>query len=312
MLGAVYETHVVKVHGSLLGAESYFFTPKVLAVKVAKANGVETARNKINKIIQNHQQIAPKPKPCSTDYSIDFKVRNPWQEILSTTSRKKRAVDAITVGGLRKKMKTESSEKITAPEHITSQALWDQGESKLQPLRNKIEFISSLDSNTHYKQYLRSLRHLKMKKMMLFKFASRMSDNHIGKMKTEIQSNEQLLTNFSFMDQTPRKNGEISREEKKKKKVEKEIHIYGPPPVKLGIKKGVSNNNNINNSKPVSNGKVSPAPDQPRSMPVIDLGLGESPTIKCEYPGRESVIALNIPMEEIVENNLVIDMKSEY
>ena len=46
-------------------------------------------------------------------------------------------------------------------------------------------------------------------------------------------------------------------------------------------------------------------------MPVLDLGLGDnSPTIKCEYPGRESVIALNIPVEEIVENNSVIDMKS--
>ena len=44
-------------------------------------------------------------------------------------------------------------------------------------------------------------------------------------------------------------------------------------------------------------------------MPVIDLG--ENLTIKSEYPARESVIALNIPMEDIVEKNLIIDIKSE-
>ena len=53
--------------------------------------------------------------------------------------------------------------------------------------------------------------------------------------------------------------------------------------------------------------KPSPPKPQMRSMPVLDLG--ETPTIKCEYPGRESVIALNIPMEDIVDNNLVIDVK---
>ena len=55
--------------------------------------------------------------------------------------------------------------------------------------------------------------------------------------------------------------------------------------------------------------KPSPPKPQMRSMPVLDLGE-DTPTIKCEYPGRESVIALNIPMEDIVDNNLVIDVKS--
>ena len=291
MLGAVYEAHVVKDHASLLEAESYFFTPKVLAVKAV--SGVETLKNKINKMIMNQQ--APQP---SQPYSIDFKVENPWQEILSSTSRRKRSVDAITVGSLRKKMKADSPQNIVHINSFISETLWDQGaKSKLQPMRNKIEFISTLDSNTHYKQYLRSLRHLKMKKMMLFKFAARMTDLQIGKLRAEIKSNEQLLAQFSIINQTPRIYEKTLREDGKKRKEEKTLHIY---PF------------NINNNKCASPGKPSPAKEKPLSMPVIDLGLGDSPTIKCENPGRESVIALNIPVEEIVENNLVIDMKSEY
>ena len=290
MLGSVYEVHVIREHSLLLRADSYLLTPKVLTIK--KLNGAVTIiQKRINKKIMNQQ-------PSNKSDSIDFKVENQWKEILSATNRKKRSVDAVTVGNLRKKMKTDSLQSI-GQEHASIPPILSQhgSGSKFQTLRKKIEFISTLDSNMYYKRYLRSLRHLKMKKTLLSKYASRMTDLQIGKLRAEIKSNEQLLAQFSIINQTPRIYEKTLREDGKERKEEKTLHIY---PF------------NINNNKCASPGKPSPAKEKPLSMPVIDLGLGDSPTIKCENPGRESVIALNIPVEEIVENNLVIDMKSEY
>ena len=290
MSGSVYELHVLREHSLLLMAERYQFTPRVLAVK--KVNGAETIQSKISKIIMNQHQ-----QPSNQSYSIDFNVENPWHEILSTTNRRKRSVDAVTVGSLRKKMKTESSPNIGQEHSSIPQMLWQHGDgSKFQTLRKKIEFISTLDSNTYYKKYLRSLRHLKMKKTLLLKYASRMTDIQIGKVKGEIRNNEQRLSELSFMDKTPTQNGKILGEEKKN--VERVLHVY--PQINLG-----NNNKTASHSKPVP----PPPKYQPRSMPVIDLG--ENLTIKSEYPARESVIALNIPMEDIVEKNLIIDIKSE-
>ena len=126
-----------------------------------------------------------------------------------------------------------------------------------------------------------------------------MNDLQIGKIRAEIQSNEQLLAKFSSIDKTPApaRNGKISREEKKK--LLKGLPLY--PPIDFVNKRGLNNNQTFYQMKPC------PPKPQARSMPVLDLG--ETPTIKWEYPGRESVIALNIPMEDIVDNNLVIDVK---
>ena len=299
MLGSVYEAHVVKEHPLLLKADSYHFSPKVLAIK--KVASLQTINNQIKKLIMNQKASSSGP---SQPYSIDFKVENPWEEILSTTNRRKRSADAITVGGLKKKMKTESSQNL-GPEFLHNITLGttigskSTYRSKFQTLRNKIEFISTLDSNTHYKQYLRCLRHLKMKKTLLLKYASRMSDAQIGKVRGEIQSNEQLLSRYSLMDKTPLKDGKMLGEDQKK--LEKVPQVN--PPISLGQEKVVNNN------RTVSHIKTLPLQALPRNMPVIDLG--ENLAIKSEYPSRESVIALNIPMEDILDNNLVIDMKTE-
>ena len=128
-----------------------------------------------------------------------------------------------------------------------------------------------------------------------------MSDSQVGKIRAEVQSNEKLLTQFSSMDKIPASatNQKIMREEKKK--LVKGLPAY--PPIGLVCRKGVNNNHTVYQMKP------SPRKPQMRSMPVLDLGE-DTPTIKCEYPGRESVIALNVPVEDIVDNNLVIDVKS--
>jgi len=195
MLGCVYQTHVLKEHSPLLDLkdEIFLFAPKVWSV---------LTRNVDEEKVSNSSQ----------PHSIEFNEKNPWKEILSSTSRKKRSVDAVKVASIRRKTETESYQGET-----DTKAFWKPQKKQFRDLQNKVNFICDLEQDSHYKNYLIHLKHLKLKKMLLFKFTSRMSDMQIQKIKREIARSEAILNKFSSHDSNKLKAIEMALDLQKKK-----------------------------------------------------------------------------------------------
>lgn len=263
-------------------------------------------------------------------YSIEFNMKNPWKEILSATSRQKRSDDALKVAEIRRRLKIEPSSGEAADTKIS----WNSKTKQSRILQNKLNFISGLSLNSHYTEYLRHLKHLKLKKMLLTRFVSKMSDTQIERVKREIMRSEALLNRFAisnskgFHSSLLEAEREVSFQEngsdglKEYKKIIKLLKSENQPLMlkNLSTKKGE-----------ISVGEVDPGADSvsvvdlgAESVPVVDLGGlnvtaisapedTEEIKIKREpVNSEEPVIALNIPVNEILGNSFVIEnIKSE-
>ena len=109
-------------------------------------------------------------------------------------------------------------------------------------LQNKVNFLGSLDINSHYKQYLEQLKQLKLKKRLLTKFASMLNNHQMEKIKGEIKRSEELLSLSSNYHLQPRET--IRTAEKKKpgpkpkEKVQEDGHRREPKEGALGERPG--------------------------------------------------------------------------
>ena len=210
-----------------------------------------------------------------------MKVESPWQEILSSASRKKRSVDAWEVGTIKKELSPgpaalgESGLNLTQPSDPTP------GGS----LQEKIGFISTLHLNPRYKQYLRHLKFIKLKKMLISKFASKLSDAQIKKVKKGIAIHESLL------DQLFLQPGE--------KKTENAIKIQGKE--EMIIKPG---HQTVSRSEQTAMNEVEVLPFIDLNKPAV-VALNGSEDVKMESATGGHMMAINVPIDEILDHSYV-------
>ena len=212
-------------------------------------------------------------------------------------------------------------------------------------LQNKVHFTCSLDINSHYREYLTLLKAVKMKRMLLTKFDRRLNQNQIEKIKKEIERSEELLNQFVNSDSSNLKNeipmevkemSFVNKEEKKLQEIIKSEHQIMNNLTKKGIIKDRSSLSMLPSRRVLAINKktgeitgVLPKNivsrlqlQSSRCQAVMDplkfvnkqkKERIESNSIICKSLDlkSESVMALKVPLEEIVENNHVTDMKSE-
>ena len=172
---------------------------------------------------------------------------------------------------------------------------------------------------------MKHLKHLKLKQVLLTKFVSKMSDAQIERIKREINRSEAILNRFAFSDSNQLQSSrqlvaerELSFQEnssegvkecKKRTKIlknETQLSMLK----NLRRKKGESSvgvvyplvNQGGLNVTAMSGNSISTAPVETEKI-----------RIKCEpVCSEEPVIALNIPMNDILGNHFVIEnIKSE-
>ena len=342
--------HVIQEHALLLEKEeedSYLFSPQVS----------DDVSSQVSSVL-----------PLSLPHTISFSDENPWQEILSPATRQKRSMDAVSVSSILRKTELEPYSNQGETSH-TKKAFY-HNKKEFASVQNKVNFLCSLDINSHYKQYLEQLKHLKLKKRLLTKYISILNDPQIEKLKGEIKICEGLLNQYAT-GETRKTVFEMlattTAEKKKQELLDNENKI-----IKNLRKKGIIKTGNsvlperkvvainrktgeISNiipkniislmEKQRSKSKISEGENQIiwnlRKKGIIQAGggmdsLSATPTVidqkdplsfdddeeeekvrredksipsQSLYPG--SVIALNIPVEEIIETNHVIDIKSE-
>ena len=345
--GGAYENHVIKEHAPQLEEDSYLFSPKLIDDEWKPSASLS----------------CPRPLPLTT---IKFNVENPWQELLSPASRQKRTMDTVPVSSIL--MKTELKPYTYQGETSHTNKAFFNNKKEFVSLQNKVNFICGLDTNSHYKQYLKQLKHLKSRKRLLTKFASILNDRQIEKIKVEIKRSEELLnqsSNYNLQPWETKKTAEIRDHENQilrnlRKKGIIKVGDSGSSSASLLPKRKVVTVNRktgeISNIVPrniisllelqKSKSKISLGKNQIimnlRKKGVIHAGgesysLSANPTMTVidqkdplsfddeeeegEIRGEDenipsqsldplSVIALNIPVEEIIENH-VIDIKSE-
>ena len=143
------------------------------------------------------------------NFTIDFNVENPWQDILSSASRRQRSVDVWRVGAIRWEGKVESNQgenESAASVGCSMNSLRNSQQKPVGSLLNKLNFVCGLHDNPHYKAYLKHLKLMKLKRMLISKFASKMSDLQIERVKVEIEKSEAILNQFSVRDWNQQKN----------------------------------------------------------------------------------------------------------
>ena len=329
MMGWAFEVHVLRQHETLLEGEHYLF-------------GLECSKPSKEDSEEAHDDNTS----AAESYKINFNVENPWQEILSPTCRQKRSMDAMTVGSIMQKHQIEPY-SYQGETTTTSKVFW-KNKKHFFSLQNKVNFTCSLTLNSHYKEYLRRLKQLKMKKILLLKFASRLNDTQVEKIKNEIECNEELLKKFSDYDFSPSREEDdksslmeqnfetqkmlLNKEEKRKMGEAQILRNL----TKKGIIKDKSCKSIVPNRRVLAVNKrtgevsrilscnigsllhIQDARCRPRSEPETDpLSIegeeAESKEIVCRSldPDQETMIAIRIPIEDILENNHVMNIKSE-
>ena len=214
-------------------------------------------------------------------------------------------------------------------------------------LQNKVHFTCSLDLNSHYNEYLRQVKTLKMKKMLLTKFGFKLNNIQIEKIKKEIDRSEELLNLLSNHDtsnvkaETPVEvNDKIfsNKEEKKIHEIIESENIILNNLSKKGIIKAKTSLSTLSSRRVLAVNKMTgevtsvlpknivsllqlqSSRSRAKTSPVIDSLLAindenkkETSRIICQSldPKSGPVMALKVPIDEIIETNHVIDMKSE-
>ena len=152
-------------------------------------------------------------------------------------------------------------------------------------LQEKIHFISTLHLNPRYKQYLRHLKFIKLKKMLISKFASKLSDAQIKKVKKGIAIHESLLDQISLQP------GE--------KKTENVIKIQG-------------REGRITKPGHQTVGRLEQSPmNKVQVLPFIDLNkpagvaLNGSEDVEMESATGGHMLAINVPIDEILDHSYV-------
>ena len=346
-MGQSYEIHVIKEHAPLLEEDSYHFSPKLIDVEWKPSSRLSAPR--------------PRPEPLT----INFNVENPWQEILSPASRQKRSMDAVSVSSILMKTELEPYSYQGETSH-TNKAFYNN-KKEFVSVQNKVNFLCSLDINSHYKQYLKQLKQLKLRKRLLSKFASILNDRQIEKIKGDIKRCEELLnrsSNYQLQPWETKKAAQLRENENQilknlsKKGIIKDgaSGIGSSSATLLPERKVVTVNRRTGEIIPrniisllelqKSKSKISQGENQiienlrkkgviqaggnslsanstvidqkdPLSLDDDDEGeedeevKREDKIIPCQSLDPLSVIALNIPVEEIIETNHVVDIKSE-
>lgn len=280
MSGYCYEEHVLKHHGALLRRHQHqhLLSPKVWTIVKEK---------------EKLKSEEKKAKHLTESYSVEFKADNPWQEILSSVCRKKRSVDAWRVGTIRREIKSESC----LGGGTGLNFLPPSYQRPAGNLQQKIDFICSLDLNPRYKQYKHHLKHIKLKKMLISKFASKLSEVQIEKVHREIEKCEAQLDQFSL--QSERKTKGKGRDE--------EITEPGNQTVRpLGNKwrfNGGDNSLPFWSNRSVLRINKAEAPEARKNaerLPFIDLN--KTRKIKSE---PDFMIAINVPIDDILDHSYV-------
>ena len=239
------------------------------------------------------------------NFTIDFNVENPWQDILSSASRRQRSVDVWRVGAIRWEGKVESNQgenESVASVGCNMNSLRNSQQKPVGSLLNKLNFVCGLHDNPHYKAYLKHLKLMKLKRMLISKFASKMSDLQIERVKVEIEKSEVILNQFSVLD---------GKQQMQKNPTEKVLVLQGKQDYQkkvLGavIKdrklKDVGKTNPLlpfwqNRNNPVVK-KSEESRSQSQVLQVVHLRV---PTGDQSEPG-EAMLALNIPIEDILTN----------
>ena len=344
MLGKGYEDHVLLTHRNLLNNDQYMLAPRLLTKR----------------------RILPVPTPApekyeGPGYQVQFNSENPWQDILSTSSRQKRHIDA---GLISKIMSTKAISETLDEDQILSLDIRHQQMSKAlhlnvencKKLQQKIEFIGGLELNSYYKNYLENYRQYKIRTKLLEKFKDKLSVNQKTAMQEKINNDEKaLLQTYVSIDTKPDylfadqknirekinniKEIKVTKEKIKQSQINQilgnlrakgvltkpQIHkISKPsPPKKIFVPSQklkadlmamlASNNSSIIQKSilPKSNSKlfkILPKPTAPPAKDPLafeDEGMehqesGSGP-LHCQTVSAQSVIALNIPMEDIIE-----------
>ena len=335
MTGWAYENHVIQEHAPQLEEDSYLFSPKVV----------------------DDEWKPSLSSPRALPLAIKFNVETPWQELLSPASRQKRTMDAVSVSSILMRTDLEPYSYQGETSH-TNKAFYNN-KKEFASLQNKVNFICGLDTNSHYKQYLKQLKHLKSTKRLLTKFASRLNDRQIEKIKGEIKRSEELLnlsSNYNFRPWETRKTAVMRDHENQilrnlRKKGIIKVGDSGSSSASLLPKRKVVTVNrrtgeisnivprniislleqqkakskiSLGENKIIMNLRKKGVIQANPTMTVIDQKdplsfddeeeeeevRGEDQKIPSQSLDPLSVIALNIPVEEIIENH-VIDIKSE-
>ena len=348
MLGKGYEDHVLLTHRNLLNNDQYMLAPRVMTKR---------------RILP-----VPTPPPEKYDgpgYQVQFNSENPWQDILSTSSRQKRNIDA---GLISKIMSTKATSETLDEDQILSLDIRHRQISKMllqgtlphvancKKLQQKIEFIGGLELNSYYKNYLENYRQYKIRTKLLEKFKDKLSVNQKTAMQEKINNDEKtLLQTYVPIGNTPDhlfadqknirdkinsiKEIKVTKEKIKQTQINQilgnlrakgvlakpQIHkISKPspsPPKKIFVPSQklkadlmamlASNNSSIIQKSilPKSNSKLFKILPKPTAPPAKDplafedegMEHQESGPLHCQTVSAQSVIALNIPMEDIIE-----------
>ena len=318
-----YEDHILQNHSEYLYKYDQFnLSPK----GVLHGLGNKT-------LVQGVERKGGLP-PKKISNIIQFNALDPWKEILSVPSRQKRYLDAIMVGNIksRKVDKYEYQGETSLDNKVNASGSKDI----YNKLTQKVEFICGLELNSHYKKYLQRYKEYKTKKEILKRFKDRMSETQTEKFEErlkadfleshqmadpEIHINRQVLPrNMSVRDFSHLE--EFITDNIKKRATHpsfqhplyRNISRYPyrasntvekfKPSVRIqkNIRDMVANNCVI---LPTNNGSgpssIVILRDEPKDPLAIEEDQEEDP-IQCQSISTDSVIALNIPMEDIVDN----------
>ena len=213
-------------------------------------------------------------------------------------------MDVWRVGAIRWEGKVESNQgenESVAGVGCNMSSLRNSQQKPVGSLLNKLNFVCGLHDNPHYKAYLKHLKLMKLKRMLISKFASKMSDLQIERVKVEIEKSEAILNQFSVRDWNQQKNPtEKVLVSQGKQDYQKKVLGNLIKDRKL---KDVGKTNSLlpfwQNRNNTAVKKSEESRSQSQVLQVVHL---RAPTGGQFEPG-EAMLALNIPIEDILTNN---------
>ena len=202
-------------------------------------------------------------------------------------------MDVWRVGAIRWEGKVESNQgenESGASVGSNMSSLRNSQQKPVGSLLNKLNFVCGLHDNPHYKAYLKHLKLMKLKRMLISKFASKMSDLQIERVKVEIEKSEAILNQFSVLD---------GKQQMQKNPTEKVLVLQGKQDYQ---KKVLGKTNTLlpfwqNRNNPVVK-KSEESRSQSQVLQVVHL---RAPT-GGQFESGGEMLALNIPIEDILTN----------